>query len=481
MGAWSDPGPPRPVRILWSGGAAPCRLVVRRRARASRARDADVVARQPAHSGRADESPGRRVDRGARGCNRAVRRHRDPRKPRPGAAARPDDSDLDPARAAHDRVRRRVRGVGGGQHGAWARRCRERRRGAGVAARARAPARRASFQERSAQGAARGPTRARGGGGSGRGARSAGGESGSSTRGPGAVHASRWRADRSRARCTARDAQARSRGGTRTVDAGDGTGGDAHAAIRRSFSLMRNRLLPAVLLLVLTARAGATQTTPALQLRWELVADSVATDFAASRAAFTLTNRGAKPLPPSGWAIYFNALHSAAPGSVGAGFVIEDVMADLHRLAPAAGFAGLAPGASVRIPYLTDLILNRSFVPKGPYIVFDTAKDVGVPVTDYVAAQFDRAVATPENQFILDSATRVIPASELPPLFPTPVTVTPGAGSLRLTALPRVETTEALRNEWIFATEYLRPYFAGTGTRSVPLRLELGARGGQTP
>src|SRR5206468_755767 len=216
------------------------------------------------------------------------------------------------------------------------------------------------------------------------------------------------------------------------------------------------------------------------QLRWELAGDSVATDFAASRAAFTLTNRGAKPLPPSGWAIYFNALHSAAPGSVGAGFVIEDVMADLHRLAPAAGFAGLAPGASVRIPYLTDLILNRSFVPKGPYIVFDTAKDVGVPVTDYVAAPFDRAVATPENQFILDSATRVIPASELPPLFPTPVTVTPGAGSLRLTALPRVETTEALRNEWIFATEYLRPYFAGTGTGSVSLRLEIGALEGQT-
>src|SRR5207244_13575141 len=44
MGAWSDPGPPRPVRILWSGGAAPGRLVVRRRARASRARDPDVVA-----------------------------------------------------------------------------------------------------------------------------------------------------------------------------------------------------------------------------------------------------------------------------------------------------------------------------------------------------------------------------------------------------------------------------------------------------
>ena len=245
---------------------------------------------------------------------------------------------------------------------------------------------------------------------------------------------------------------------------------------------MHNRLVPALPALLLAFAAGtvAAQTTPALQLRWELTRDSVASDFAASRAAFTLTNRGARPLPATGWAIFFSALHSAQPGSVGGGFVIEDVMADLHRLVPAVGFAGLARGASVRIPYLTDLLLNRSFVPKGPYIVFDTAKDVGVPLTDYVAASFDRAVATPENQFVLDSATRVIPASELPPLFPTPVTVTPGAGSLRLTALPRVEATEALRNESVFATEYLRPYFAGTGTGSVALRLEVGAVAGQT-
>src|SRR5258705_6822828 len=220
-------------------------------------------------------------------------------------------------------------------------------------------------------------------------------------------------------------------------------------------SRMHNRLVPAVPSLLLAFEAGtvAAQTTPAIQVRWELTRDSVASDFAASRAAFTLTNRGPRPLPATGWAIYFNALHSAQPGSVGGGFVIEDVMADLHRLVPAPGFAGLARGASVRIPYLTDLLLNRSFVPKGPYIVFDTAKDVGVPLTDFVAAPFERAVATPENQFALDSATRLIPASELPPLFPKPVTVKPGAGSLRLTPLLRVESTEEPRYETVYESE----------------------------
>src|SRR5436189_1354279 len=253
---------------------------------------------------------------------------------------------------------------------------------------------------------------------------------------------------------------------------------------------MRNRLLPAlpVLLLTLAPSIGAAQT--ALQLRWELVGDSIAHDWGASRAAFTLTNRGTKPLPPTGWAIYFNALHSADTGSVGSGFIIEDVIADLHRLAPAASFAGLAPGASVRIPYLTGLLLNRSFVPQGPYIVFDDAKDVGVPLNDYVALPFERPpqgaghdprVVTPENQFTLDSATRAIPASELPPVFPTPVEVTAGAGALRLAALPPVEAAEALKNEAAFAAEYLRPYFGTTRKAGVPpLRLEVGPVEGQT-
>ncbi len=263
-------------------------------------------------------------------------------------------------------------------------------------------------------------------------------------------------------------------------------------------SRMPNRLFPAltILLLALTASAGAAQTPPtppappALQLRWELAGDSVTGDWGVSRAAFTLTNRGTKPLASTGWVIYFNALHSALPGSVASGFIIEDVIADLHRLAPAAGFAGLAPGGSVRIPYLTGLLLNVSFVPKGPYIVFDDAKDVGVRLNDYVAVPFERApqdggryprVMSPEKQFALDSAIRVTPASELPPVFPTPLEVTPGAGTLQLTAMPSVEAPEALKNEAAFAAEYLRPYFGATRKAAgPPLRLEVGPVAGQT-
>ena len=243
---------------------------------------------------------------------------------------------------------------------------------------------------------------------------------------------------------------------------------------------MRNKyllVLPA-LVLALTARTGAAQT--ALQLRWELVGDSIANNWRASRAAFTLTNRDMKALPPTGWAIYYSALHGAQPGSVGSGFTIEDLAGDLHRLVPAAGFAGLAPGAAVRIPYITDLLLNQSFVPIRPYIVFDNAKDVAVPLNDYVAVSFERRVLTPEKQFTLDSASRNIPASELPPVFPTPAAVTKGSGALRLTAMPPIEAPASLKNEAAFAAEYLRSYFGGTGRGNAPLRLEVGQVEGQT-
>src|SRR6266568_4345121 len=238
---------------------------------------------------------------------------------------------------------------------------------------------------------------------------------------------------------------------------------------------MRNRLLAALspLFLALTPDAGAAQT--ALQLRWELTPDSQAT--------FTLTNRDTKPLPASGWAIYFSALHSADSGSVGAGFAIQEVLGDLHRIVPGAGFAGLAPGATVKIPYVTQPLRNRSFVPSGPYIVFDSAKDVGVPLSDYVAAAFERShdVVTPEAQFALDSAISDIPASELPPVFPTPLEVTQGTGALRLTALPQITAGADLVNEATFAAEYLRPYFRAGGKATVPpLRLELGPVGGQS-
>ena len=139
---------------------------------------------------------------------------------------------------------------------------------------------------------------------------------------------------------------------------------------------MRTRIACFMIALASMQAVAQPAPTPALQLRWRLEEDVFDEARGASRVAFTLTNRGAAPLPASGWAIYFNALHDAQRDSVAAGFRIEEVTGTLQRLVPAPGFSGLGPGQSVEVEYRTSLLTNRSFVPTGPYFVRDDAPDM---------------------------------------------------------------------------------------------------------
>jgi hexosaminidase len=252
---------------------------------------------------------------------------------------------------------------------------------------------------------------------------------------------------------------------------------------------MRNAA--AALLLVLAASPGWAQTS--LELRWELERDVFrdAADAGASRVAFTLTNRDTRPLPARGWAIYFSAMADPRPGSAEGGAVVETVLGDLHRIVPGQGFPSLAPGQSVRIPYLTGLLSNRSFAPAGPYIVFDDApakghflKYASVPFERPPQAGRDPRLISPEAQYALDEAVRDIPLEALPPVFPTPLSVQKREGQLRLSALPAIQAAPGLDAEARFAAEYLRTHFGrptprgkgrDAGAAAPALRLETGA------
>jgi hexosaminidase len=243
-----------------------------------------------------------------------------------------------------------------------------------------------------------------------------------------------------------------------------------------------------MMLLAFAASPGTAQT--ALQLRWELKEDVFpgAAAEGASRAVFTLTNRGATPLPGRGWALYFSALHEPRRESVRGGVVLERVTGDLQRIVPAAGFPGVAPGQSVEVEYLTSLLTNVSFAPAGPYIVFDETPERGQTV-DYVAVPLERPpqqgrdprVVTPQAQYVLDQAARDIPLEALPPVFPTPLSLQKREGLLRLAAMPVVSVTPELQAEAVLAAEILRPHFAKPAgkTAAVALRLETGPVEGQ--
>ncbi|MFI5183459.1 MAG: family 20 glycosylhydrolase [Vicinamibacteria bacterium] len=244
----------------------------------------------------------------------------------------------------------------------------------------------------------------------------------------------------------------------------------------------------AALLLTFVA-AVASAETPSLELRWELKEDvfSGPADEGASRVVFTLTNRGAKPLAGQGWAIYFSGMEGARRGSVKGGASIENLIGDLHRLVPSPDFAGLAPGASAEFEYLSPLVVNVSFVPSGPYIVFDDAPDKGLPLV-YHALPFERPpqggrdprVVTPETQYALNEAVRDIPQDALPPIFPTPRSLETREGRLVIQAPPSVAAAPELKAEADLAKDFLRPYFAAPAKpAAATVRLEIGRIEGQ--
>ena len=233
---------------------------------------------------------------------------------------------------------------------------------------------------------------------------------------------------------------------------------------------------------VLPARA---QTL--LQLQWELKGDvfADARGGGASLAVFTLTNRDSRPLPPTGWAIYFNALLPPAPGTGKGGVVIERVIGELFRMAPDASFRGLAPGQRAEFEYRTGLIGNVTQAPAGPYIVFDENPAKGFAIRDYTPLPFERPdqqgraprVVTPEAQYDRNASIRDLPSDSLPPIFPTPQLLQMKEGALTLDRLPVISAPADLKAEMIFAASLFHARVADGW--SSKLTLELGSVEGQ--
>jgi hexosaminidase len=242
---------------------------------------------------------------------------------------------------------------------------------------------------------------------------------------------------------------------------------------------------------VLTA-AQTPSPKPSLEVTWKLAEDVFGgTRRNVSRIALTLTNRDTKPLPATGWALYYTALHDPARNTLTGGFRWEQVTGSLQRLTPDAGFAGLAPGQSVEIRYDTYLLTNISFAPNGVYVVFDSAPDTPRPVA-YTAVPFERApqpgpdlhVVTSEAQFEMDAAVKDVADADLPLVFPTPVTLEKRQGTLALTGTPVVTAPPTLKSEAELATAYLKPFLgvsqAGPLAPPPTVRLAVGTVEGQT-
>ena len=200
-------------------------------------------------------------------------------------------------------------------------------------------------------------------------------------------------------------------------------------------------VLLAALLTIAAPAVPAAQAGPAanaadgarLQLRWELRRKPADQQLpqGGTPARFTLTNGDSRPLPASGWSLYFTGIDRMPVGARSNGLVLEQVAGGLFRLRPGPDFQALAPGQTQEFDYRhRDAVFMPSRSPSGPYLVYDAAPDVGVALQYTVAALTEPAqrgkagsphsAVSAEDTYWRNARADWLPASKLPPVLPTP-------------------------------------------------------------
>jgi len=233
------------------------------------------------------------------------------------------------------------------------------------------------------------------------------------------------------------------------------------------------------------------QVAPAqVRMRWEILRNELTVQGGRTKARLSVTTLRGNPLPAQGWSLYFNCMDGVTTGPLPGNLLLEKVVGgSLFRVRPAAGFKGLSAGDALNIDYYyPNLVIKMSSAPVGPYLVFDAAPDLAYAVTDYRqelparAEQLLRpagrdALVTPQDTYRRNARADVLPASALPPVFPTPLQLKAGAGKVLLARAPQVISGPGLQNETAFARALFARYLPhGDSSRTpVPLRLRIGA------
>ncbi|MGV3641237.1 MAG: glycoside hydrolase family 20 zincin-like fold domain-containing protein, partial [Adhaeribacter sp.] len=195
---------------------------------------------------------------------------------------------------------------------------------------------------------------------------------------------------------------------------------------------MKNRLQFTFLIsFLLLAGSAPAQTAgnrfdPAkLQLSWEVLQNHYQGKTQVL-SALTLTNTSKQAFPARGWQIYYNSGRAVAPVLSGE-LRFQHLNGDLNRIRPAAGFSAIPAGGSHRATFVvSSRAMNPSDLPAGFYLVWDDNPEKGWPLPELkllplkAKAQTGEPM-TPQKLFRLNAASLPLPVSQLPPVFPSPL------------------------------------------------------------
>ncbi len=191
---------------------------------------------------------------------------------------------------------------------------------------------------------------------------------------------------------------------------------------------------------------------------------------------FKLTNNSKKAILPSDhWTIYYNANREIVDKKLGGGMESFRWHGDLFYLKPGKDFKGLKPGESIVAEGIGDAwAFNISDAPSGYYWVWDNDQKKTYAITNTTATpptdinKFKRSAnekgdqVTPEMIFNQNASTKDIAVSELPKIFPTPVSFKSLEGGFKINASTTISYNESFLKEAQYLSATLSDFMGST-------------------
>lgn len=148
------------------------------------------------------------------------------------------------------------------------------------------------------------------------------------------------------------------------------------------------------------------------------------------------TNKARKPFPAAGWTLYFTTSYDITPNRAVNGLQFEHVNGDVFKCFPVNGFTGIQPGQTLVTEFLSDgKALNAVAAPTGLYLVWDDQTEKGYSVSDYTilpSKDETEEYKSPAVIYQQNTVVNDLPVTELPLVFPTPVSLVKGSGTFLL-------------------------------------------------
>jgi len=208
----------------------------------------------------------------------------------------------------------------------------------------------------------------------------------------------------------------------------------------------------------------------AINITWDVIQNNYL-NKTHSLSALIITNNGKQTLPASGWKFYFNSARDIASNSVSGNATFAQVNGDLFTLTPTLTFPELKPGASVRVEFIGDIVVNFTDSPDGFYLVWDAQPTKGYTLGDFKINPFNPSYAglvTPAIIYNQNKVIKDVPESQLTKIFPTPKSYQETGGFFNLnkeTLIGRKITLEGmpepLQDQVIYLFESLQPLIIG--------------------